>query len=184
MQSTPTNLFDNEAEGAAAEVAPSLQERIQQRQSDYNNLARNARLLALLLEKVEFKIAPEALSADKSELKRHFSPKTKIMSTGLDDGVCMANITWEVGFKLKNKNVVKCVASYIISYAGVRDCSSDAVTIFLENVGKVATYAYFRSLYSQLDWAATLGSDPLPVIQFLPNFKMSSDNAPPPPEAA
>lgn len=176
METSPTDETGDDQEAAASAVSkPSLQEIYEARRSDYNKLVISARLLGLILEKVEFKILPDAVSADKSTLKRHFSPKTKIMSTGLDDGICVANITWDVGFKLKNKTVVKCVASYIISYAGVRDCTADGVTVFLENVGKVATYAYFRALYAQLDWSANLGSDPLPVIQFLPNFKMSSE---------
>lgn len=138
-----------------------------------------ARLRLLILEGVDFKITPEALSADKALWKRQIVPKTKIMSTGLDDDTSMANIIWEVGFKQKNKNVVKCKASYIISYDGVKECSEDGVTVFLENVGKVATYAYFRALYSQLGWSATLGSDPLPVIQFLPNFRKDSERRAP-----
>lgn len=182
MQSQPTNhTTGNDAEGTAVAAAElSLREKVQQRMGEYNKLARTARLLALILEKVDFKIYPEALGADKSELIRHFSPKTEIMSVGLDDGTCVANITWRVTFKLKKKVVVRCAASYIISYAGVRDCSADGVTIFLESVGKIATYSYFRALYAQLDWSANLGSEPLPVIQFLPNFKMSSDAVAPP----
>lgn len=182
MQSESTdNPIGNEMESPAVATAePSLREKILQRQSEYNKLAKQARLLAIILEKLDFKIFPEALSADKSELTRQFSPKTEIMSAGLDDGTCMANVTWQVTFKKKKKVVVRCAASYIISYGNVKECSAEGVTIFLENVGKIATYSYFRALYSQLDWGANLGSEPLPVIQFLPNFRMSSDGPPPP----
>jgi hypothetical protein len=181
MHDSPEDAPRDDASAPTALVTPTHKEIYEARRADYNKLVSNARLRALILEKVDFKIQPEALSADKALLKRHLSPKTKIMSTGLDDGTCVANIIWEVGFKLKNKNVVKCSASYIISYEGVRDCSTDGVTVFLENVGKVATYAYFRALYSQLDWSATLGSEPLPVIQFLPNFRKSSETTVTPP---
>lgn len=80
----------------------------------------------------------------------------------------MANILWEVVFKYKNKNVVKCTASYIVSYDGAKDYSQETIALFLENVGKVATYAYFRALYAHLDWSANLGSQPLPVLQLQP----------------
>ena len=171
-------------ESAAVALSPAAEAarvRYEARRADYNKLVNNARLLTMILENVDFKIQPEALSADKSEMKRTIVPKTEIMSTGLEDGTCVANIIWEVSFKLRNKTVVRCSASYIISYGGVADCSADGVTVFLENVGKVATYAYFRALYSQLDWSANLGSQPLPVIQFLPNFKLRSED---PAEAA
>ncbi|WP_441277967.1 hypothetical protein AB7783_14005 [Tardiphaga sp. 172_B4_N1_3] len=169
------------AQGTAA-AGLNHQEIFEARRDEYNKLVASAHLIALILEKVDFKILPEALSADKTTLKRHLAPKTKIMSTGLDDGTCMASVTWDVGFKLKNKTVVKCSASYIISYDGVKDCTADGVTIFLENVGRVATYAYFRALYAQLDWSANLGSEPLPVIQFLPSFRKGSEvgKSPPP----
>jgi hypothetical protein len=172
----PTGPSDG---SASTEPAPALtrQQIYEARRADYNKLVAGTRLLALILEKVDFKIQPNALNAAKTDLKRRLFPKTKIMSTGLDDGICMANVIWEVDIKIKNKNVVKCNASYIISYQGVQDCSAEGVTVFLENVGKVATYAYFRALYSQLDWGAGLGSEPLPVIQFLPNFRMSSETA-------
>lgn len=176
MTSLPDSLSQDAAATEAAAEARSLKEIYEARKDDYNKLVTNARLRALILENVDFKITPEALSAEKSVLKRQLVPKTKIMSLGLDDGTCMANVIWEVTFKLKNKNVVRCSASYIISYDGVQECSADGVTVFLENVGKVATYAYFRALYSQLDWSATLGSDPLPVIQFLPNFRLDAEH--------
>ena len=179
MNNTPEKLVDEAAEaGATAASVRSKQEIYEARRNDYNKLVSSARLRALILENVDFKIKPEALSAEKAALKRQLVPKTKIMSLGLDDGTCMANVIWEVSFKLKNKNVVRCSASYIISYDGVQDsCTADAVTVFLENVGKVATYAYFRALYSQLDWSATLGSDPLPVIQFLQNFRLEAERS-------
>lgn len=92
------------------------------------------------------------------------------MATGITDGTLVANITWEVRFKFKQRTLMKCVASYIISYSNVKDCSEESVGVFVDHVGKVATYAYFRSLYAQLDWGATLGSDPLPVLQLQPKL--------------
>ena len=146
---------------AAAEAA-------QKRRNDYNRLARTARLNNLLLEKVDFRILPDALGIKESLLTRNLSPTTKVMSYGAEDGTCVANILWEVVFKYKNKNVVKCTASYIVSYDGAKDYSQETIALFLENVGKVATYAYFRALYAHLDWSANLGSQPLPVLQLQP----------------
>ena len=48
---------------------------------------------------------------------------------------------------------------------GVKECSDEVVELFLEHVGRVATYAYFRALYANLDWSATLNSQPRPVLQ-------------------
>jgi hypothetical protein len=169
-----------DTEGADAQAASSREEQaasaqrqaelIQARRADYNRLVRTARLANLLLEKVDFKISSEALGIKESLLTRNLSPTTKVMSSGLDDGTCVANVIWEVTFKYKTKNVVKCNASYIISYDGVKDCSAETVAVFLEHVGKVATYAYFRALYAHLDWSANLNSQPLPVLQLQPKI--------------
>jgi hypothetical protein len=70
--------------------------------------------------------------------------------------------------KFKKKNVVKCVASYLILYDGIMGCSEETVKVFIDNVAKTATYAYFRGLYAHLDWSANLGSAPLPIVQFQP----------------
>ena len=158
------------AQEVAAEDAAKAVEAAQKRRVDYNRLVRTERLENLVLEKVEFKIASEALGIKESLLTRTLSPTVRIMTYGHDDNTCVANILWDVTIKFKTKAVVKCRASYIVSYEGdnVKNSSEEVIGLFLEHVGKVATYAYFRSLYAQLDWAANLHSQPLPVLQLQP----------------
>lgn len=142
---------------------------VESRRADYNRLARTARLRSLVLENIDFKIKPETLAAEnKVRLKRTVSAETKIISTGVQDGNCVGNIVWSIDSKLEKKRVVQCRVSYMIAYDGIADCSEETVQLFLDNVGKGATYAYLRSLYASLDWNANLGGPPLPVIQFLP----------------
>jgi len=154
--------------GAVPATAP--EDDPQKKRTDYNRLVRTARLANLLLEKVDFKILPDALGIKQSLLTRSLTPTTKVMSYGITDGTCVANVLWEVTFKYKNKNVVRCAASYIVSYDGIKECTEETVGVFLEHVGKVATYAYFRALYAHLDWSANLGSQPLPVLQLQPKL--------------
>lgn len=149
---------------------PSAGEVVENRRANYNRLVREARLANLLLEELNFKIHAEALGVNKALLNRTLTPKTKIMSSGISDGTCVANIVWEVIFRFKRRPVMKCTASYIISYEGVKDCSEETVAIFVEHVGKVATYAYFRALYAQLDWSASMGFEPLPILQLQPKI--------------
>jgi hypothetical protein len=115
-------------------------------------------------------MVPELLGIKESLLGRSISPTSKMLSYGLEDGTCVASVTWEVTFKYKSRNLMKCTASYIISYDGIKDCSEDAVSTFIDNVGKTATYAYFRALYAHFDWAASIGSQPLPVLQLQPKL--------------
>jgi hypothetical protein len=143
---------------------------VENRRANYNRLVRQARLSNLLLDGVNFKIHAEALGVKKVLLTRSITSKVNVMSSGVDDGNCFANIVWEVVFRYKRRVVMKCTASYLISYEGIKDCSEETIRIFVEHVGKVATYAYFRSLYAQLDWASMYGSEPLPILQMHPKL--------------
>lgn len=151
--------------------SPTPGEVVQKRRANYNRLVRQARLSNLLLEGVTYKVHAEAIGGvNKALLTRSIAPKTTVMSSGVDDGHCVANIVWEVTFRFKRRTVMKCAASYIISYEGIRDCPEETIKIFVEHVGKVATYAYFRSLYAQLDWASMSGTEPLPILQLHPKL--------------
>ncbi|MGA7455281.1 MAG: hypothetical protein WBW73_29915 [Rhodoplanes sp.] len=161
-------------EGKAAEPAgpPATfdGQSVEKKRADYNRLVRTARLGSLILEKVDFKILAEALGVNKSLLKRRLDVNSTVLSSGLDDGTCVANIVWSIQYRFKGRSIVRCKASYIISYDGIKECSEETVKVFIENVGRVATYAYFRALYAHLDWSAGLGSPPLPIIQFQPKL--------------
>lgn len=150
--------------------APTPGEIVENRRANYNRLVRQARLSNLLLDSVNFKLHPEALGVNKALLTRSIVPKMTVMSSGITDGQCVANITWEVTFRYQRRTIMKCAASYLISYSGIKDCSEETITIFVEHVGKVATYAYFRSLYAQLDWASMYGAEPLPILQMHPKL--------------
>jgi hypothetical protein len=161
---------DNVAPVPASVIPASDGQSVENRRASYNRLVRTARLASIILEDVKFKILPEALGVNKSLLKRDLEVSTKVMSPGLTDGTCVGNIVWRVQYKFKNRTIVRCTASYLISYDGIENCSEETVGIFVENVGKVATYAYLRALYAHLDWSANLGSPPLPIVQFLPKL--------------
>jgi hypothetical protein len=150
--------------------APVSGEIVQKRRADYNRLVRTARLANLLLEKVDFKMVPEILGLKESLLARNISPTTKLLSAGAEDGTCVASVVWEVTFKFKSRSMMKCTATYLISYDGIEDASEETVTTFIDHVGKTATYAYFRALFAHLDWSANLNSQPLPVLQLQPKL--------------
>jgi hypothetical protein len=165
--------MDNGAEAAREAVVPAAVsdgQAVENRRANYNRLVRTARLGSLILEKVDFKVAAEALGVNKALLTRDLKVTTKVLSPGLSDGTCVANIVWTIQYKFKKRPIVRCNASYIISYDGIENCSEETVNVFVENVGKVASYAYLRALYAHLDWSANLGSPPLPIVQFQPKL--------------
>src|SRR5580698_1154230 len=110
-------------------AAQSGQE-VENRRANYNRLVRTARLASIILDSVNFKILPEALGVNKSLLKRDLNVSTKLMSSGLTDGTCVGNIVWTVQYKFQRRTIVKCMASYIISYDGIENCSEETVGVF------------------------------------------------------
>lgn len=142
----------------------------EERRRNYNRLVRLAKLKTILLEKLDFKVAADIYCADKSLLRRELSVETDLLSYEGSDGQIVANIKWSIVIKLKKKNIAKSAVSYIIMYDGAVECQEEIVKLFIDHVGKTATYAYFRALYAHLDWSANIGSPPLPVLQFQPRI--------------
>jgi hypothetical protein len=154
---------------ASKAVVDPEQENAGERRAKYNKLVRTAQLRSIVLGEVQFKIEPTVLAPEnRAQLKRELTGRATILHSGTEDGTCIANITWLVDSKLNKRRVVRCKASYMIAYDGMQGCSEDLVVLFIENVGKTATYAYLRGVYSNLDWAANLGTPPLPMLQALP----------------
>jgi hypothetical protein len=137
----------------------------QRRRSDYNRLARTAKLTSILLEKLEFTARTEAVGISKSLLKRELNANATVLTSGITDGSCIANIQWGLRYTYQKRTIVKCIASYIIGFEGMKEFSEEVVGIFVDTNAKAMTYPYFRGLYAHLDWSANLGSAPLPIVQ-------------------
>jgi hypothetical protein len=155
---------------ASAPVAPMPDEAVNETIKEYNKATRLAKLSSILLEKVDFNISPDALRDKPADLQRELNVKTEILHYDGKSGDCIASITWTIGMKKGRKRVAKCVANYVVLYKEIKECADDIVKMFIDHVGKTATYAYFRALYAQLDWSANLGSPPLPVLHFSPSI--------------
>jgi hypothetical protein len=172
MANVPTQ--DNTSDGekpslpqVAASQSPTIDtpEVRQKRRTDYNRLVRTAKLTSILLEKIDFDARTESVGISKSLLKRELNAYSTVLSSGVTDGACIANVQWRVKYTYQKRIIVKCSASYIVSFEGMKDFSDEVVGIFVKTNAKGMTYSYFRALYAHLDWSANLGSAPLPIVQ-------------------
>ncbi len=139
-------------EALAPATAPVLDEAVSAKIRQYNKATRLAKLSSILLEKVDFQTSPEALRADQSDLKRELNVETQILDYDAPAGSCVAMISWSITLRHKRKRVASCKANYIVVYYEVKDFAEDIIKMFIDHVGKTATYAYFRALYAHLDW--------------------------------
>lgn len=156
---------------ALTPVPPVLDEAVSESIRQYNKAARLAQLGSILLEKVDFQVSPAALGGGASDLKRELNVETEILMYDSESGDCIARISWTVVFRDKRKRVASSKANYVVIYRDLKGFAEDIIKMFIDHVGKTATYAYFRSLFAQLDWSANLRSPPLPVLSFLPTAK-------------
>jgi len=156
---------------ALAPGTPVLDETVAEKIRQYNKAARLAQLSSIVLEKVDFRVLPAALRVEAAALKRELNVETELLRYDSNDGDCIATISWDIILRDKRKKVAWCKASYVVFYYDLKSFSEDIIKMFIDNVGKTATYAYFRALYAQLDWSANLRSPPLPVMSFVVTAK-------------
>lgn len=159
----------------AEEVKPlELTERkevdAQKLRADYNRAVRTADLSAILLRDVKFKV-DKALAPNRDRpTKMTGQCNGSMIGLAVDEetGALTASIEWGVELKAGKKRVASCKAVYDVVYNGFSEVDDKIVGLFAENVARPACYAYFRSLYASMDWAAELRFPPLPVVRFNP----------------
>lgn len=137
---------------------------------EYNAVVRDAQLLDVVLNESYFKVEPEYVVSEESNRSfhykhnmRHHLDSVSILGKGRDGGVVGADVVWDIRAKVGRKIGLKITAAYTVLYTGLQEHSDDAVMLFLERVAPVATYAYFRALVSQYNWAGEVDLPILPV---------------------
>jgi hypothetical protein len=142
----------------------------------YNNLVARAHLRSIRLTGSKFEMKPEALDLDPDAWRNNVS--AGVIETFLEpeSGSLYGVFGFEVACRQNRKRVLSASATYIISYKIEGDCDAGACELFVERVGKLATYPYFRTLVATLTSQAGLTMRPLPVMSFAPRSVESATN--------
>jgi hypothetical protein len=143
----------------------------QERRTSYNRAVREARLVTILLSKVDFNVNREIPRPSRDNSDRPNLSFGGTMSNFFFDEekkVCIARVEWKVELKSGRQKFAKCTATYDVMYDGFGDVDEAIIRLFAENVAQPATYSYFRSLFASLDWSADLRLPPLPIVKFHP----------------
>lgn len=153
----------------SASLTASEQEDGEARRRRYNKAVRQARLVAILLTSVKFSANRGVdWDGDFSSFNMNYNGEVSRLHFDAEKGALFARIEWDVNIKCKRKSYAKCVAEYDVIYNGFSADCTDVVDTFAESVARPASYAYFRSLFSTLDWGAELRLPPLPVFKVQP----------------
>jgi hypothetical protein len=121
----------------------------------YNSIVARAHLRSIRMTASHFDMKPEALDLDPDAWRNNVS--VSVLERFLEA-------------------VLSASATYLVSYRVEGECNQAACELFVERVGKIATYPYFRSLVSSLTSQAGLVMRPLPVLSFAPRSIESAAN--------
>lgn len=140
----------------------------------YNSLVSRARLRSIRLTGSRFELKPEGLDLDPEAWRNNV--KAEAVETFLEpeSGSLYGILGFEAVCRQARKRVLTVGGTYLVSYKIEGECAAPACELFVERVGKVATYPYFRSLVATLTSQAGLMMQPLPVMSFAPRSVSSA----------
>lgn len=115
-----------------------------------------------------FDMKPEALDLDPDAWRHNVVAGVLDSFLESENGALYGVFSFDVVCRHGRKRVLSVSATYLASYRIEGECDAGACELFIERVGKVATYPYFRGLVASLTAQAGLMMHPLPVLSFAP----------------
>lgn len=136
--------------------------------SVYNSIVARAHLRSIRMTTSHFDMKPEALDLDPDAWRHNVVAGVLDSFLESENGALYGVFSFDVVCRHGRKRVLSVSATYLASYRIQGECDGGACELFIERVGKVATYPYFRSLVASLTAQAGLMMQPLPVLSFAP----------------
>ena len=134
----------------------------------YNSLVSRAHLRSIRMTASRFDMKPEALDLDPDAGRNNVSGGAVETFLEPESGSLYGVFAFEVVCRQGRKRVLSVSATYLVSYIIEGECDAAACELFVERVGKIACYPYFRGLVAALTAQASLVMRPLPVMSFAP----------------
>ena len=134
----------------------------------YNNLVSRAHLRTIRLTTSKFELKPEALGLDPDGWRNGLSAALAQSFLEAESGSLYGIFVFDVVCRQGRKRVLGINATYLTNYRVEGDCDDKTCELFLERVGKIATYPYFRTLVATLTSQAGLLMQPLPIMGVAP----------------
>lgn len=134
----------------------------------YNSIVARAQLRSIRMTSSQFDIKPEALNLNPDAWRHNVMAGVLDSFLESENGSLYGAFSFDVVCRHGRKKVLSISATYLASYRIEGECEANACELFVERVGKVATYPYFRSLVASLTAQAGLMMQPLPVLSFAP----------------
>jgi hypothetical protein len=134
----------------------------------YNKVVERAVLRSIRLTEAGFDMKPEELELDPSIWRKDIRGEVEEVFADAESDRLAGTFVFEVVFRYKRKRVLIVSARYLVMYQVSRDYDIDVGELFVERVGRVVTYPYFRSVVATLAAQAGVHIPPLPIISLAP----------------
>jgi preprotein translocase subunit SecB len=140
----------------------------------YNSVVERAVLGSIRLTECRFDMKPEAIELDPSTWRKDIRGDVAQVFVDTENGRLAGIFLFEVIFRYRRKRVLTVSAKYLVIYKVVGDIESEIGELFVERVGRVVTYPYFRSVVATLTAQAGIQIPPLPIISLAPRTVKSA----------
>lgn len=133
----------------------------------YNAVIGRATLRGIWLMESRFDMKPQALDGDAPELRYDVrTPVAEVVNE--PSGTLYGFIEFSASARRKRQRILHVHARYFVSYHIEGGCDDESADLFVQRVGRLAAYPYFRALASSLTGQAGVEMPPLPIISFQP----------------
>ncbi len=133
----------------------------------YNAVIARTTLRGIWMTESRFDMKPQALENADVPLKHTVRSQVEEVVNGAD-GVLFGFLRFEATARNKRQRAIHVTAKYFVSYAVEGGCDEMSAKLFIERVGRLAAYPYFRALVSSLVAQAGAQVPPLPIVSFQP----------------
>lgn len=134
----------------------------------YNDLVARAVLKSIRLTESNFDLKDEALEVHPDQWRKDISTEVSQIVTDEEQQLIAGFFSYEIVCRHRRKKVVSAQGVYRVTFRLQGTYDTDAAALFLERVGPVAAYPYFRSLVANLTSQAGIQFPPLPIISLAP----------------
>ena len=133
----------------------------------YDALAERATLRGIWMTESRFDMSPQAVEFETGPLT-HSLRQHPIEAAVEPSGVIHGFIRFEAVSRRERRRVIHVIARYFVSYRVEGGCDQDLAELFVDRVGKLAAYPYFRALVGSLTAQAGVQVPALPILSFRP----------------
>ena len=134
----------------------------------YNQVVGRTTLGSIRLTECRFDMKPDALSNDPDTWRKQITADPVEVITDLETNRLYGIFVFELSCRHKRKKVLTCSARFFVSFKVEGAFEAAVGELFVQRVGKVMAYPYFRSTVAQLVAQAAIDLPPLPMLSLQP----------------